>query len=265
MSNIFAETFPESNGSAWNGRWATQAVPAGTIVDVQSNQGRMATGTSTYGKCGAQNASALSSTDYTLWTSLKIPTVYDEWYAFVHVRGIAGFSNTYQLNNSYQFRFSGGSWGYIVPELYQVDGSGVETLISSLGGFGEYAYDPLAGDTIDLKVQVSGTSPVTVKFKEWQHGATEPAFGDYSSVITSNFTGSYFGLSAQGGAGTTSRDFFWDNVSVDTASVTTNKALTATGSSTASLATVKNTAGLPIMDYSRFTPGAIPARNMRGW
>lgn len=209
--------------------WTTTASGTGASVTVEADKLSMVTGTATYGKTGARNTDALASTDYTLTVDITIPAI-TEWYFFVHLRGAATFSNTYKILSSYQVRFTS-YLGAIIPELYQVNGSGTESAALAAGVM---TGTPVAGDTVRIKIEVSESTSVQLKQKAWIVGATEPGYTDLSAGITVDYTGSYFSLSAQGGNNTTSETFWWGNPSVESVAAGNVDAATATGSGAAS-------------------------------
>jgi len=208
-TNSFAEDWTGTDSTPWPAQWTTQAAGTGAVADIQSDKGRMATGTTAFGKVGARNSAAYLYSDYTLTVDITVP-VYTEWYFFIHVRGANAFSNTYKLPSSYQIRFTQ-SAGAVVCELYQVDASGVESAVLATG---TVSGTPIAGDTIRIAIEVAGTSTITLKQKAWKVGTAEPAYTDLSGGVSVAHNGSRFALSVQGGNNTTSEDFLWDDFTV---------------------------------------------------
>lgn len=171
----------------------------------------MATGTVTYGRCGALNVVPLSSVDYTLTVDLAPIPILSEWYAYVHVRGDDGLFSQHKLPNSYQIRFTAASGG-ITAELYQINAAGTENYRTTIGGItGGVA----AGDTVRVKVEVSGTLTISLKVKAWKVGTTEPAYTDISSSVNVAYNGAFIGLGAQGGNNLVSENIQWDDLTVD--------------------------------------------------
>ncbi len=196
--------------AGWPAQWYTVTSGTGTIVDRVSGRGRLATGTGTYGRAGAINygTSPLSSVDYTLTVDLLLP-ILSEWYAYIHVRGADGLGQAYKKPSSYQIRIVGAPGGISV-EFYEVNASEVETYRGAGGIVGTVA----AGDTVRIKIEVSGSVSVTLKEKVWKVGTSEPAYTDLSSMVATAYTGAYIALSAQGGNNLVSEDIQWDDLDV---------------------------------------------------
>ena len=218
MATIFSDTWTGSNGDAWNAQWTK----TGTLTaDIQSNAGRIATGTSAYGSTGFETASALSSVNYTAVFKLKIVNTTDGgWFVFCHFRGSSGLTNTpLALPSSYEFRLL---WynpnSSIGVNFYEIDSGGNKTYRNGADHLGGTIS---AGDWIWFKFEVGGNPTSTLRYRIWKDGSSEPGTwtNDWASSVVANNQGDRFALIVQNGNDTTSEDVAFDDLTIDDGSV----------------------------------------------
>src|SRR5689334_22288520 len=127
MTVVKSDSFTGSNGSAWNATtWPSTGVDSGATLDIQSNQGRMASGTTAYASVAAAVQPGVQN--YEVSYRFAIPTT-REWYHFLQLRGgVLGNPGPRGLPSAYEVRFT-----YYAPNsslgvnLYEINGSGTKT------------------------------------------------------------------------------------------------------------------------------------------
>lgn len=276
MASIFSETWTGSNGAAWPAQWTKSG---SQTTDIQSNAGRIVSGTTAYAATAMRNATALSATDYTGLVKVKVPnTTNGGWYYFLHFRGSSTFAGgPVSLASSYEFRLY---WSApsLVLEFYEVNASGTKTYRNSAGNLSGVLS---AGDFVWLRWEVAGNPTSMLRYRMWKDGSSEPGTwtNDWSSSVVANNQGAYVALIGQAGDAT-SEDLAFDSFDIDAAG---GSPLVA--DFTASVGTLRAGAPVSFTDTSTPTPTSwtwdfgdgsapvadspsgspIPAYDLAGW
>jgi PKD repeat protein len=161
----FARTVSNGWGSApVGGPWTV--VGGSTSFAVSGGAGRMTLPTASVGRTALLNGVSRTATDLSVVLSTdKAPTGSGLYVSAIgrRVAGAGEYRAKLQLLASGQARLS----------LVRTTASGVETTIAAAQTVPGVAYT--LGDRLNLRVQVTGTSPTLVRAKAWEVGTTEPA------------------------------------------------------------------------------------------
>jgi hypothetical protein len=225
----YSETWTGTNGDAWSGDWTTSN-SSGTTLDIQSNTGRILTGSlGSFGDYGRALLADQSSADFDMTVDI-LPGVQEEKYPIVGFRGNGSWatSPTWPQNGygvELRVMATPASGFYSVE---RVD-AGTRTGLS-----GQVAYTITAGDTIHMNVVCYGTA---VEFRIWKNAESKPTEPTYAFTDTVHNTRTRHSVGLTGGAGTVD-DIYFDNLDIVTASprvsVVAVSAQTASASSSAS-------------------------------
>lgn len=193
-STDFTETWTGSDGAAWDSsRWPTITTPSSSVIDIQSNSGRISPGGGSYVTAYAV-ASFTAVTDMTILVAIT-PKTMSESYPAVDIRYV-------NSSNCYQFYGNVGSTnGY----LYKVvSGSGSVMASSSSGWINSTAKRW-------IKLQVSGT---TIRVKVWADGGSEPGSWTISTTDSSISSAGVARMSATNGGSSAAREFWYDDLTI---------------------------------------------------
>ncbi len=215
MASIFSETWTGSNGAGWPAQWTKSG---SMTTDIQSNVGRVVSGTSSGAATAMRNTTALTATDYTGLVKVKVTnTTASGWYYFIHFRGSSTLTGTpVSLASSYELRLL---WyapnSSIGVNFYEINGAGSKTYRN---GADHLNGTISAGDWVWLRWEVSGNPTSLLRYRLWKDGASEPGSwtNDWSASVVANNQGAYVALIAQNGD-TTSEDLAFDSLDISTA------------------------------------------------
>jgi hypothetical protein len=203
----YSETWTGSNGASWSADWTTSN-SAGTTLDIQSNQGRILTGTAGgYNDWGRAILADQGAADFDLTVEVY-PGVQEEKYPNIgfrtnrawHASNPAWPQNGYGVELRVNSVAASGFWS-----VERVDNS-VRTGLS-----GQTAYTITAGDTLYVNVRCVGTA---VEFRIWKNAEGKPTSATYSFTDSTHNTRTGHGLAMNGGGGGTDNIFF-DNLAID--------------------------------------------------
>ena len=194
MAAVLTETWTGTNGAAWNStRWPTVSGGTGGTVDIQSNKGRMQTGTVQWDLCQAIPQDVIPD-DFEATGSVTITSA-TETYPFLIYRCNSTGNNYFQLT-------------WMAPsDVVAIErrDNFVPTTMDS---------DTLAvadGDTIHWRLRVVGSDH---KLRCWVNGASEP--GTWLLEFTdSTYAAQNLAIFGVINGGTTSRRIDWDDVTID--------------------------------------------------
>ena len=194
MAAVLTETWTGTNGAAWNStRWPTVSGGTGGTVDIQSNKGRMQTGTVQWDLCQAIPQDVIPD-DFEVTGSVTITSA-TETYPFLIYRCNSTGNNYFQLT-------------WLAPsDVVAIErrDNFVPTTMDS---------DTLAvadGDTIHWRLRVVGSDH---KLRCWVNGASEP--GTWLLEFTdSTYAAQNLAIVGVINGGTTSRRIDWDDVTID--------------------------------------------------
>lgn len=214
MAVIFSDTWTGTNGDAWNAQWTKSG---SQTTDIQSNEGRVVTGSSANDSTAMRCTDPLSAIDYTGVVKLKFTTITDgEFYYFIHFRGSSTFAGTpVCLANSYELRVIWYNPGTSIGvNFYEISGTGTKTYRN---GADHLASTIAAGDSVWFKWEVGGAPTNRLRYRIWKDGDSEPGTwtNDWSGSVVADNRGSYMALIVQNGSTTTSEDLTFDGLSLD--------------------------------------------------
>lgn len=235
MAAVFTEAFTGTNGDAWNAtRWPTVSGGTGGTVDIQSNKGRMQTGTVQWDLCQAIPQDVIPD-DFGATGSFTITSA-TETYPFLIYRCNATGNDYFQLT-------------WLAPsDVVAIErrDNFVPTTMDSA------ALAVADGDTIHWRLLVVGSDH---KLRCWLNGASEPGtwtleFTD-STYATQNLA--IFGVI---NGGTTSRRIDWDNVTIDDLNATATPSVVSAAATTPAPSVTAGASSAPSVVS---TSAALPA------
>lgn len=195
-TGLFAESWTGANGtSGFGAQWTNQLGTTGATIGINSNRGRMTTGTLTYGYSSARINDTLPADLEASWTVTLNSTA--EQYVKTFVRGQQAFSADV-MPESYLLEIDVLN-GLLA--VYSLDSAGSQTFLDS-------AAKTWAATTYSVRVRCVGG---TIQAKAWT--GAEPATWDVT-VTDDTYSGGNFGFVVQGGNDTTSDTVDFDDLEI---------------------------------------------------
>lgn len=199
MTILVNDTFTGTNGSAWSGsNWALGRNPsAGGGATIQSNQGRLATGT---------NGSYSGNDRVARRANITNPQNVDMIFSFsfdateIYPAAMIRADSVLDTQTGYYLSIDKGTWevGYIISF------SG-----TSLSPTMNYSYTQ--GTLYRARFRVLGTS---IKAKLWLASTNEPQAWDWEGTDSNISSAGAVGFTAGGGAAAASSFFYLDDVTI---------------------------------------------------
>lgn len=204
----YNETWTGTNGNAWSADWTTSATTAGT-VEIQSNTGRMTTGTNTaYGGYARALLADQGAADVDIRVDL-LAQQQAEMYPNLSFRTDRVWNtggspvwpqNGYGLEIKIDLTAGNGSWNI------ESVAANTRTPVPS----GSATYTITNGDTVHLRLTASGT---TVNFRIWRNLESEPSTPTFTFTDSTHTSRTGMGLGVNGGGGS-GYQTSWEDLSV---------------------------------------------------
>ena len=180
MATYINDTFTGTNGAAWSGTyWTSAMATAGSTATIQSNKGRLNTGTLTNwaGQEGMRYSGSTTVADTEFVGTFTFPNS-AEVYFYVEVRSGSTFNGT----NCYSVYFDGTTCTF-------------DKAVATVGtNFSSKAFAPGVGVAFGVRLRAVGT---TIQYRAWT--GTEPGTWD-TTVTDSSVANGSVGVLAIGGA-----------------------------------------------------------------
>jgi len=165
------------------GSWTLSSGASNYAVDGTVGTIRLAAGS---GPAAYLNGASAPAADAFVTLSIDKPATGSGLYASVIARRVVG-QGDYRAKTRFQ------SNGTVAVSLQRVSAAGAETALQAEALVPGLTY--AVGEALDIRVQVTGSSPSTVRVKVWKHGSPEP------SAWLRTATDSTPGLQGSGGVG----------------------------------------------------------------
>jgi hypothetical protein len=207
MALPYSHTWTGTNGDPWSADWTTSN-SGGTTLDIQSNQGRILTGSlGGYADYGRALLADQGEADFDETVDIVVG-VQEEKYANVGFRTDRAWhaSNAAWPQNGYGVEFgvhptpASGFWS-----VERVDAS------SRTGLSGQTSYTMTAGDTVHVNVRCDGGD---VEVRIWKNAEGKPGSATYSFTDSTHDTRTGHQVGLNGGGGATD-DIYFDNLAID--------------------------------------------------
>ncbi len=194
MTTLWTESWPGSNGDPWAARWTTSG-PSPSAPDIQSNLGRMRTGTTaftTYSRAIA--AGEATSVNYEILTNFSCDNPKKAEYIVLGVRTTNAWNGTYP-NDGYFVELDINGNQYFLRRTV----SGSSSTLATIG----YTFD-VTGAT-NIRLQAVGSA---IRAKIWDFDIGEPSPWD-TEVTNSDVTAAgYVSCTMQSGVGSVCTVYF---------------------------------------------------------
>ena len=189
----FSEDWTGTDGTAWNAtRWPVVAVTSTSVVDIQSNQGRMLPQGAAFARARAESASG-NFADLDLLIQFTIAGIAEQYHA-VNVRHTGGWTGN-NGTNCYRILVSN---GFLSFTSFVAGSQAANFDVAKTWNTSQWS----------LRIQCSGT---TIRARAWQ--GSEPGTWDIDQINSSHTTG-IISLVSLNGATATARQVLWDNLSI---------------------------------------------------
>lgn len=221
MSTIATETWTGADAAAWPAQWTTR-VSNTSVVDIQSNAGRLLAQGGAYSECNASLSGMSATADANLLLTFTLASG-GEQYAEMYLRQHGTWSAGGSPDDCYSAEVGNDGGNQTLSILKHV--SGVQSSLVSDQVFN------LKGVTWGtsawwLRFQTIGT---TLRVRVWQDGDPEPTTWDLSTTDSSHATGKA-GFQLFNGADSAAKTFTVDDLTISTSSADTrNKRFAAMG------------------------------------
>lgn len=202
-SALITETWTGADGADWPAQWtANTGTGTGQGSDINSNRGRMQSGTTAFGSSRRRLNAALSATDIEILVSVTTSTQAEQYPA-------VGFRSTTGVQGNFQ------TSGYVVALLPAANPS-LKLMSIAAGGSQtdlNTAAKVLAAGKWWIRINCVGSA---LKARVWADGGAEPGTWDLNAT-SSTWGGGYFALSILGGGDTTNDVVYWDDLTITAA------------------------------------------------
>jgi len=240
VTTLWTEDWTGSNGSSWAGRWSSSGTTP-NAPDIQSNQGRMRTGTTAFGTYSRSVASGeTAKADHGVLVKLSFDNPKISEFFVVGVRSSTTFNGTFP-NDGYIVELEINNNQFTLRRTVSGTATTLQTVSKTFS----------AGTAVWVRLQAIGTA---VKAKIWNDGSSEPGSWDAEQTDSNVTAAGYVVLSALPGT-TTAATGLWDsltaydtNASVSVAAIAASAsmpAVAARAGASASVGAIGGTTTIP--------------------
>ena len=198
-ASVVYDAFTGTNGAAWSGSlWTDIAVQASSVVDIQSNAGRMANAGTPYPASRVRSTLSKGDCDWAFKVSFDSTNEFYFVVGWCTGTSWGGNGSTYEplAGYGFEYQFTGDTL------FYEYNGAGGRTQIGGTSNVGASAA------TRWIRVQTIGSA---IKVKTWLASGAEPGTWNFTTT-DSTWTSGYLTLTMYGGSSGATRTATIDDV-----------------------------------------------------